>query len=634
MTALLELLRVGSPVWIATLVRASVEGGVALLVVWGLCRMWPKMPPALGPWLWRLACAKLLLALVCMPVAVPVLPRAVGVAAQTAAPQEGGASQRVVAGAVSTVLVRAPAVVETLRVPRGQLLLASSPDLRGWLLLTWLAGVLLSVARLVYGWLLLRRIRAKTQRSQDPSVAALLAEWCARLGLRRTPEFGVSDRLGPLLLGVCRPMVIMPVSLLADGTEAQVSVIAGHELAHLRRRDLHWVWLPTLAEVLFFFHPLVWLARRELTLAQEIACDALVLSARTASPATYAHTLTWVLRHHRAKVNSGLAVAGIGESTASITRRLVAMQHFGVVRGRLATAVTVLAIVVGTVGLVDWHPEARAAGSAPGPGAQAVGARLWQHPGSKAGDQVVGPDGGKLVWVPPGEFMMGTAGEPAGDLTDGYAHERPVHRVRITKGFWLGRCTVTNAQYRRFCEETGEAFPTLLNEDGSASQERDLGDDHPVMFVTWNGAAAYCARYGLRLPTEAEWEYAARGTAGYVWPWGNEWDNGKCCNKENPGPGGRTFPVGSFPAGARWCGAMDMAGNVYQWCQDWFAADYYSHSPTDDPQGPNAPEPDNCRVQRGGSFGNLHLGYSSFRTGAPPLANGTVRGFRCAVSPE
>jgi len=180
----------------------------------------------------------------------------------------------------------------------------------------------------------------------------------------------------------------------------------------------------------------------------------------------------------------------------------------------------------------------------------AVGLDDWPIPGSgDPGYKTTGADGQTLVWVPSGSFMMGGTVFP---------HEQPIHEVTI-EGFWIGQCEVTNAQYQVFCTATGRTFPL-----GS-----DQGDDHPVVDVSWDDAKAYCDHYGYALPTEAQWEYAARGPASSAYPWGDAWDLSRCCNYDNKGPGGRTYPVGSFPTGVSWCGALDMAGNVWEWCADW-----------------------------------------------------------------
>jgi len=212
--------------------------------------------------------------------------------------------------------------------------------------------------------------------------------------------------------------------------------------------------------------------------------------------------------------------------------------------------------------------------------AEALQARRTAEP-LIVGRDIIGPDGGAMVWVPPGEFEMGSK--------TGDAREQPVHRVSIRRGFWLGQAPITNAQYRRYCQETGRAFP-----GGS-----DLPDGHPVSHVTWDEAVAYCAHCGLRLPTEAEWEYAAKGPEGRVYPWGDEWDANRCCTKALVGSGGGTCPVTAFPSGASWRGALDMAGNVWEWCADWFDGGYYAVSPPDDPAGPPTGR---TRVVRGGSI--------------------------------
>jgi formylglycine-generating enzyme required for sulfatase activity len=190
-------------------------------------------------------------------------------------------------------------------------------------------------------------------------------------------------------------------------------------------------------------------------------------------------------------------------------------------------------------------------------------------PPGAPGYRVRHPETGiELVLVPAGRFSMGSG---RGDFD-----EKPVHEVELT-GFWIGRTEVTVAQWRQVLGQIDFEPPN------------DQGDDHPVVAVAWDRSQEFCGKLGLRLPTEAEWEYAAAGPEAHEYPWGNEWDASLAQWAECKGPLGteRTAPVGSYPAAASWCGALDMAGNVWEWCADWYNEDYYAHSPRLDPKGPD-----------------------------------------------
>jgi len=262
----------------------------------------------------------------------------------------------------------------------------------------------------------------------------------------------------------------------------------------------------------------------------------------------------------------------------------------------------------------------------------------WERPGKGVGDETDGPDGGRYVWVPPGEFEMGSK--------DGSADERPVHRVLITKGFWLSKHEVMNEQYAAFLSTRSQG------NGGSIRQLLALGDSHceiqkrgrlyvprpgrehnPVVVVTWHGASEYCKHYGLRLPTEAEWEYAARGEHGTTYPWGDAWDPRKCCCFDNNRgrATAKTFPVGSFLQGASWCGALDMVGNVWEWCNDWYHHAYYEQCPPSDPPGPART---GYRAVRGGCWLDDAVSCrSTNRDKYTPAACTSNRGFRPAVTP-
>ena len=227
-------------------------------------------------------------------------------------------------------------------------------------------------------------------------------------------------------------------------------------------------------------------------------------------------------------------------------------------------------------------------------------------PGTYAGQEIVGPAGIPLVWVPGGSFMMGSE--------DGYSDEQPVHEVTLT-GFWIGKTEVTVAQWR-----------SVMGSVPNGQQ----GDDHPVVGVSWNACSEFCNEAGLQLPTEAQWEYAARGPQSGEYPWGDTWDGNRLCWAENRGPGGLTFAVGSFPTGASWVGALDMAGNVWEWCADWYAADYYDWSPTTDPTGPSSGV---YRVLRAGSWSDYAgVCRSAYRYRDAPDLTYSSYGFRVARS--
>ncbi len=235
-------------------------------------------------------------------------------------------------------------------------------------------------------------------------------------------------------------------------------------------------------------------------------------------------------------------------------------------------------------------------------------------------------DGLSYVWIAPGEFMMGAL---PGD-SDAGPEEKPRHRVRITRGFWLGETAVTVAAYKRFVkEQTKGKMP-----DAPSFNRGWTNEHHPVVMVTWDEAQAYCAwagGTGGRLPTEAQWEYAARGgKSGLKYPWGNE------ITSENANYHGSkwegTSPVRFYPPNA-W-GLYDMAGNIWEWMADWYDEDYYAAQPpgkpVDDPQGPDRRTGD--RVLRGGSFvrGPIDL-RASGRGKRTPVAMDHSVGFRCVT---
>ena len=217
----------------------------------------------------------------------------------------------------------------------------------------------------------------------------------------------------------------------------------------------------------------------------------------------------------------------------------------------------------------------------------------------------------ELLYVPGGTFMMGSADD---DL-DARADEIPQHEHPV-EAFWIGRTGVTVGQWRSVMG----SVPGMFN---------DQGDNHPVVEVGWGDTQEFCDKAGLRLPTEPEWEYAARGPENPKYSWGDDCDKTKCCNGGNRGPGDRTFPVGSFPEGASWCGALDMSGNVWEWCADCHDPDAYRSYA----KGDLAPPSTGLRkVLRGGTWFYVDPRYvrCAFRGGSAPSYRDLNVGFRCA----
>ena len=256
-------------------------------------------------------------------------------------------------------------------------------------------------------------------------------------------------------------------------------------------------------------------------------------------------------------------------------------------------------------------------------------------------------DGGEMVLIPAGVYLMGSTSEQTAALVakdarlspDFFHAESPQHSVQLSD-FYIDRHPVTNAQYAAFMAATGYPAPKYWIDapQMGAAEPFPIGSrhgSHPVVGISYADALAYCKWAGKRLPTEAEWEKAARGgLVNQQYPWGNEPSR----NYANTGGvWGKdrwfwTAAVGSFLPNAY--GLSDMAGNVFEWCADWYAADYYPQSPSRNPRGP---ETGQTRVLRGGSWSNNILGIyqmrCAYRFHARPDTRNLIIGFRCALTP-
>ncbi len=268
------------------------------------------------------------------------------------------------------------------------------------------------------------------------------------------------------------------------------------------------------------------------------------------------------------------------------------------------------------------------------------------------------------VYVAAGPFAFGSLdpAQLAAKVGNAAGDEHPVREIWLD-AFWIDRTEVTNARFARFAADTRRVTIPERNGAGNvwlatgwasvpgADWRHPTGpgssiegrDDHPVVQVSWHDAEAYCAWAGGRLPSEAEWEKAARGSDGRAWPWGSDFDPARLnyCDARCPIPEAHrdaahddghayTSPVGAFPAGASPYGALDMAGNAWEWVHDWYHPDAHAFAAPADPRGP-WPGRFRERVVRGGSFAAEPLyTRASSRSYDPPDTSWFGVGFRCA----
>jgi formylglycine-generating enzyme required for sulfatase activity len=222
--------------------------------------------------------------------------------------------------------------------------------------------------------------------------------------------------------------------------------------------------------------------------------------------------------------------------------------------------------------------------------------------------KITGKDGAPMVLVSAGKFIMGS--------NDGDGDVKPRRRVYLD-GYYIDKYLVTNARFRSSGMRSEQDYGSKFN-----------GANQPVVGVTWFQARDYCRNVGKRLPTEAEWEKAARGTDVWKYPWGNRWEPDKLIWTKNSGttthPVDRAYNTHKSPYGA-----VDMAGNVYQWVNDWYSKDYYSRAPARNPRGPSSGE---YRSLRGGSWWSDSAVFfrAAFRLRSSSGDWSNFWGFRCA----
>lgn len=251
--------------------------------------------------------------------------------------------------------------------------------------------------------------------------------------------------------------------------------------------------------------------------------------------------------------------------------------------------------------------------------------------------------GVEQIWVAPGTFLIGSSDsdiaavknkKPPQWVANVLPYEQPQHEVELKKGYWIDKYEVTNAAYQKFVKDSGyyklqywsEAGRNWLNKQDPAKLPSDTGDeaaDKPRVNITWYEAEAYASWRNASLPTEAEWEYSARGPQSLIYPYGNNFDETKGNVINSKG----LTKVGNFPKGASWIGVQDMSGNAMEWVKDWLGADYYKLKERVDPQGPAS---GTIKIEKGGWWGSnqfvARCAYKHFED--PPTYRDHHIGFR------
>lgn len=388
----------------AVLWQASWQSGVVALLLWCVCQIFPSLPASARCWLWRLALLKFLLAIV-LPFAtvrLPLLPAppTASIIPETVSPVESlsvplsqvpptprlvSAQEELPAKLVVSELAPSPSVIVA---PEKRLAVPSLPLVPILLLALWLLGVAIGVI-----WLLQLAMRSRRWLREgcvpvtDAALLKAFAPLAKRLGVRTLPPLLTAPDISlPMLVGFRRPAVVLPVSeRLADFTEGARHLMLAHELAHLRRHDLWWNWLSTVVQILFFFHPLVYLARREEELAREMACDLLALDAVGAPVAEYGTMLFQIASQGRS--NTPVTVLAISGAAGALKQRLIALQNRSPLTPGQHHAVMGLILTVAVLGLIPWRVVAQQ--SSP----KAAPAKTSQH---SVQGRVVSP-GGKPV---------------------------------------------------------------------------------------------------------------------------------------------------------------------------------------------------------------------------------------------
>ena len=507
------------------------------------------------------------------------------------------------------------------------------------------------------GFIVIGRVRIRqwihlATPCEDERVCSAFRRARRMLGFRRDPQLLESDRVPvPISAQTIKPRILLPKGLAESLSNDDLLAIALHETAHLRRHEPFTLVVVALVRAVFFFHPLVWLAAHRISTLAEQSADEEVLRC-TRKPLSYAKLLARLAEKLPRRPLSLEMAVGLVLGKSAFLRRVEAIlsDRRGQVQKltRVALATSVVAILL-SIGLAASLPLAEKEQAA-----VASAKLVLENPGGtnpKDRPQAMVP-------IPAGRFEMGIDEEDLEELVEmgtriphmrmaiartWWSNEMPRHTVKVDS-FYMDTHEVTNAQFGQFVRETG--YKAEGHWQKYAKKDRIA---HPVVNVTWNDAKTYAKWAGKRLPTEAEWEYAAKGGKNVKWfPWGDTPDPTKA-NYQHKGEtifrdlrerilGKKinTKAVGSYEPNGY--GLFDILGNVEEWCEDaykpYLGGLPWNHEIYKKPWGSRRKWSESQKVIRGGHWGSLNPAYMRItkRSNAYPDDSSYFRGFRCAKS--
>ncbi len=350
MNEFLQMAERWSEAWSASLWRASWQGAIAIALVWVVVRWYTSLSPRVVCWAWRLVCLKLLSSLVWIsPIEIPVLPPA------PASPVNVTASPQSITAATFNNDGPLPQVTANPRMVHVDVSELGINIRLLLLMLAWLIGVCGFMILTAMEWIFAGRLCHLSHTPTGELLANLCRREAHRLTVRHVPRIQLARVDGPLLVGIWRPTIVLPEHAEELFDESELRLMLGHELTHLKRRDLLWNWLPTVVAWLLFFHPLVWLLKRGWFESQEAACDELLIQKQVTQPAEYGRLLLKLSTIWSNVPLTGMATAGVLGAYQNLERRILAMTNVKTFsRNRLFLVAGTL-LLIATCGIAPWR---------------------------------------------------------------------------------------------------------------------------------------------------------------------------------------------------------------------------------------------------------------------------------------